>query len=109
MLEPQWVYAVPNSPKIINNWILKSITHSNDSILELQKNVFKCMQTLSNNLWLYKIYFWKGKKNAQKLFPGFTYKCKSLFWENTKLIYPRYLGDFYYSHTVILEYFNIKE
>ena len=31
---------MPNSPKIINNLILKSITHSNDSILELQKKMF---------------------------------------------------------------------
>ena len=26
----------------------------------------KCMQTLFNNLWLFKLYFYKGKKNKKK-------------------------------------------
>ena len=29
------------------------------------KNFSKCMQTLSNNLWLLKIYFQKGKKKKK--------------------------------------------
>ena len=34
-------------------------------------------------------------------------KCKILFLENPKLVYPRYLGDFYYRETMILQ--SIKQ
>ena len=34
------------------------------------------MQTLFNDLWLIKIYFKKGRKNAHKLFPMFLQGCK---------------------------------
>ena len=49
------------------------------------------MQTLSNNLWLFKIYFKKGRKNRKRK------NC-----ENSKLVNPRYLGYFYYHGKMIL-------
>jgi hypothetical protein len=57
------------------------------------------MQTLSNNLWLFKIYFKKGRKNKKK-FEKKIEKKKNC--ENSKLFHPRYLGYFFHHRTMII-------
>ena len=84
MSNSQLVYAVANTQKIMNHFMLKSIkkqwfytwiTKKLRKQFYQLKIVFNCMQTSSDNLWLFKIYFrnerrikkiWKKKKNLKK-------------------------------------------
>ena len=57
------------------------------------------MQISSNNLWLFKIYFWKGRKNKKKIEKIWKiWKRKKC--ENSKLDYPRFLGAYYFHGTI---------
>ena len=55
--------------------ILYLITNLRKQFFQV-KNVSKYMQTLSNNLWLFKIYFKKGRKNKKKFEKKFEKKKK---------------------------------
>ena len=85
-IKKQWFYT----------WITKKLRKQFYQL----KIVFNCMQTSSNNLWLFKIYFknkkrmkkfWKKKKKSKK---------RKFFCDNSKLDKTKFLGDFYFHRTM---------
>ena len=58
------------------------------------------MQTSFNNSWLFKNHFLKGGKKFEKFEKKKNLKFYYYFCDNSKLVKPRFLRDFYFHGTL---------